>query len=202
MKTISLFTLLILIAGIIPSQSSAQYHMDLPKEDLSDQEILSLKKMREEEMLAHDVYLAFSELYSTPVFRNISKSEAQHTTVIADLLGKYELEDPAAAHETGKFTDAHFQELYTGLVDRGRTSFEEAVRVGLLIEDMDIADLQQALEDETDNADIKMVYGNLLRGSKNHMKAFHFHASNAGLEYEPVYISKSQFVEITGSEKP
>jgi len=202
MKTFSFFAILFLLTGFMPSGSFAQYHLDLPKEDLSDEEIRSLKKLREEEMLAHDVYLDFSELYSTPVFGNISMSETQHTTVIGDLLEKYELEDPAAAHETGEFTDAHFRELYTRLVDRGRASFEEAVKVGLLIEDMDIADLEQALDGEIDNADIKMVYGNLLRASKNHMKAFHFHASNAGLNYEPVYISASQYVEITHSEKP
>jgi hypothetical protein len=202
MKTISIFAFLVLLGGFVPSGSNAQYHMDLPREALSDEEIRSLKKMREEEMLAHDVYLALSELYSTPVFRNISKSETQHTTVIRDLLEKYELEDPAAAHETGKFTDPHFQELYTRLVDRGKTSFEEAIRVGLLIEDMDIADLEQALEKEIDNADIKIVYSNLMRASKNHMKAFYFHASRNKFSYSPVYISESQYLEITGSEKP
>ena len=202
MKAIQTFTAMILLFAFMLSGSYAQCYMDLPKEDLSDKEIRSLKKMREEEMLAHDVYIAFSELYSTPVFGNISKSETQHTTVIGELLEKYDLEDPAAKHITGKFTDAHFQVLYAELVEKGKASFQEAVRVGLFIEDMDIADLEQALEKEVDNEDIKTVYGNLLRASKNHMKAFHFHASRAGLNYTPAYISESQYLEITGSEKP
>ena len=202
MKKVQFFTLMIFLAAFLPSESYTQCYRDLPREELSNEEIQSLKKMREEEMLAHDVYLAFSELYSTPVFGNISKSETQHTTVIAELLEKYELEDPAAGHETGKFTDPHFQELYTDLVDRGKTSFGEAAKVGLLIEDLDIADLEQALEEDVDNLDIRLTYENLLRASKNHMKAFHFHVTRTGFKYDPVYISESQYLEITGSEKP
>ena len=200
MKTIHFFTLMILLVAFIPSRSYTQCYMDLPNEELSQEEIQSLKKMREEEMLAHDVYLAFSELYSLPVFRNISKSEIHHTTTIKGLLEKYELVDPADEHVTGKFTDPHFQELYIKLVGQGKVSIDEAFKVGLLIEDMDIADLQQALDEDVDNEDIKFVYGNLLRASNNHMKAFHFHASSRGLVYEPVYISESQYHEITGSE--
>ncbi len=43
----------------------------LPYEELSDEEIEALMLMREEEYLAHDVYLAFSEIYTKPVFTNI-----------------------------------------------------------------------------------------------------------------------------------
>ena len=192
---------MILLVAFMPLSGYTQCYRDFPKEDLSDKEIQSLKKMREEEMLAQDVYLAFSEMYSKPVFTNISKSETRHTLTIKGLLDKYELEDPAAEHETGKFTDPVFQEYYIKLVNQGRASYAEDFKVGLLIEDMDIADLEHALEKEIDNEDIKTVYGNLMRASKNHMKAFHFHASRAGFKYNPIYISESQYQEITGSEK-
>ena len=202
MKTIQFFTAMILLVSFIPSRSYTQCYRDFPKEDLSNLEVQSLKKMREEEMLAQDVYLAFSEMYSLPVFSNISKSETRHTTAIKDLLEKYELKDPAAGHETGIFTNPYFQELYTNLVDQGKASFGEAAKVGLLIEDMDIADLEQAIEKEIDNEDIKTVYGNLLRASKNHMKAFYFHSSRTGFKYTPTYISESQYQQITESENP
>ena len=202
MKTIQFFTTMILLVSLISSRSYTQCYRDFPKEDLSNLEVQSLKKMREEEMLAQDVYLAFSEMYSLPAFSNISKSETRHTTTIKGLLEKYELKDPAAGHETGIFTDPYFQELYTNLVDQGKASFEKAVKVGLLIEDMDIADLEQAIEKEIDNEDIKTVYGNLLRASRNHMKAFPFHARRIEVEYIPSHISNSKFREITGSELP
>ncbi len=43
--------------------------------------------------------------------------------------------------------------------------------MGVLIEQTDIADLQARLA-QTDNADIQLVYNNLLNGSYNHLSAF------------------------------
>ena len=47
---------------------------------LSEQEKSSLMHLREEEMLAYDVYTFLSGLYDVPIFRNISNSEMIHTT--------------------------------------------------------------------------------------------------------------------------
>jgi hypothetical protein len=197
-------TLMVLITSLTYTQCETNLTADLSNEQssLSKTEAESLIKLREEEMLAHDVYLAFSELYSVPVFRNISKSEMVHTEAVKTLIDRYELEDPALEHETGKFTDPHFQELYTELVERGSSALEEAILVGLLIEDLDIADLEIALETEIKSEDIKLVYENLLRGSQNHMKAFYAHASGRDLDYTPVYISSERFMEIIGAEIP
>jgi hypothetical protein len=170
--------------------------------DLSEREINSLQWMREEEMLAHDVYALFSGLYSVPIFRNISKSEMVHTTAVAGLLEKYGLDDPAAEHEPGRFTHQEIQSLYNQLVEQGSRSYEEAIRVGLMIEDLDIADLEKAIAEEVRNEDIVFVYSNLLRGSQNHMKAFWFHASRNSIEWEPEHISKHRFNEIAGIEDP
>ena len=169
---------------------------------LSQAEAQSLVKLREEEMLAHDVYLAFSELYSIPVFRNISKSEAAHTGAVKTLLDRYGVEDPALGHVTGEFSNPHFQELYNKLVERGSRSIGEALIVGLVIEDMDIADLEEALETEIEKEDIRLVYQNLLRGSTFHMKAFYAHVKGRGLAYTPSYISRERYQEITGAEIP
>ena len=62
-------------------------------EEISQSEIQSLQWMREEEMLAHDVYLSLSEQFSVPVFANIARSEMRHTTAVAGLLERYGLED-------------------------------------------------------------------------------------------------------------
>ena len=52
----------------------------ISKSALSDQEKNSLMHMREEEMLAYDVYTLLSGLYDVPIFLNISQSEWVHTT--------------------------------------------------------------------------------------------------------------------------
>jgi len=44
--------------------------------------------------------------------------------------------------------------------------------VGITIEDLDIKDLQEKLK-ITDNNDVKMVFENLMKGSRNHMRSFY-----------------------------
>ncbi|MCB0134315.1 MAG: DUF2202 domain-containing protein, partial [Caldilineaceae bacterium] len=71
----------------------------------------------------------------------------------------------------GEFTDPAFQALYDELVAQGSISAAEALKVGVAIEELDIADLEQRIA-ETDNADIQLLYSNLLAGSENHLRAF------------------------------
>lgn len=173
---------------------------EISKMELSEQEINSLMHLREEEMLAYDVYTFLSGLYDVPIFRNIAKSEMIHTTMVKEMIDKYELEDPALDHKSGVFKDEDIQELYDGLTEKGKLSYEDAIVVGLTIEDLDINDLKMALELEVDNEDIVEVYNFLLMGSKNHMKAFFFHAKSNGIEYIPQYISQKHFLEIVEEE--
>lgn len=172
----------------------------ISKSALSDQEKNSLMHMREEEMLAYDVYTLLSGLYDVPIFLNISQSEWVHTTRVMELIDKYDLEDPAADHKPGLFKDAGIQELYDGLTEKGRVSYVDAIVVGLTIEDLDIYDLEMALEHEVDNEDIVEVYNCLLMGSKNHMKAFNFHAIRNDIEYIAQNISQEHFLEIVEEE--
>jgi hypothetical protein len=202
MKTRTYFLIMGLWIFVSSGCSEGQNADGLPIEEVSESEILSLKWMREEEMLAHDVYLTLSEQYSIPVFANITRSEMRHTTAVAGLLEKYGIEDPAADHKTGVFTYPEMQTLYDELILQGLSSYEEAILVGLQIEDLDIADLEKALADAVDKEDIILVYSNLLRGSKNHMNAFWFHASRNSIPWEPVHISQEKFEEITGSGNP
>ena len=194
----------ILMTGILSfalaSCTHGQCYQDLPPEELSQSEISSLQWMRKEEMLAHDVYAFLAEEYTIPVFKNIAKSETQHTTQIAGLLERYGIEDPAESHVNGKFSQPRIQALYDQLIGQGAGSYEEAIKVGLQIEDLDIADLEKAMAEEVDNQDIMLVYGNLLRGSINHMNAFWRHASRNSIAWEPEHISVEKLDEILGSE--
>ena len=83
----------------------------------------------------------------------------------------------------------------------GKKSFKDAIVVGLTIEDLDIADLEKALESEVENEDIIKVYNFLLMGSKNHMKAFYFHALRNDIDYDPQYINMDYFMEIVGENR-
>jgi len=138
--------------------------------DLSAAEVEALQYMREEEKLAHDVYVTLFAQWGLPVFQNISQSEQAHTDAVKALLERYGLSDPASG-AVGVFTNPDLQALYTDLVARGSQSLAEALIIGVEIEEIDILDLQERLA-QTDNADIQQVFNNLLQGSYNHLSAF------------------------------
>ena len=62
---------------------------------LSTVETDDLVYMREEEKLAHDVYVTLYEQWDFPVFSNIASSESQHMDSIAVLLDRYGVADPS-----------------------------------------------------------------------------------------------------------
>lgn len=167
----------------------------LPNDSISQAEIDALTYMREEELLAHDVYLALSQLYTKPIFSNITKSEAIHTEAIKALLEKYQLADPALNHVTGVFSNPDLQSLYTLLVSKGSASLIEGLIVGATIEDLDISDLKTRLSG-IDNADIILVLKNLERGSRNHMRSFYANILFYNGTYVPQYISQEEFDSI------
>lgn len=169
---------------------------NLPLETLSSAEINGLLYMREEEKLARDVYILMYTLYPQPIFNNISKSEQRHTDAIKALIDRYELNDPVVEDIQGSFKNQTLQNLYDNLIDKGKVDRIEALKVGALIEETDIQDIQNELEKNVDNQDISTVYGNLLRGSKNHLKAFVRVLKASGVEYEPVLLDLEFFNEI------
>lgn len=120
--------------------------------------------------MARDVYLNMAARWALPPFANIAKSEQQHMDALKAKLDKYSLPDPAQP-EIGAFKNAELQTLYDELMDRGETSYLEALRVGGLIEEVDIEDIENAIA-AASHADLAQVYGNLLRGSRNHLRAF------------------------------
>jgi hypothetical protein len=168
---------------------------------LNSEERNSLLYMREEEKLARDVYLALGKTWGRPIFSNIAKSEETHMNAVLALLEKYDIPDPVQSDTPGVFTQVVFQNLYTELVSRGETSEAAAFEVGAEIEDLDIADLTKALS-ETQNPAIENVYQNLMKGSRNHLRAFNRQLENlTGKPYRAVHISENQLQSILSSEQ-
>ncbi len=140
--------------------------------ELEAQEQADLLFMREEEQLARDVYLTLADQWGIRVFSNIARSEQRHMDSVGNLLDFYDLEDPLEGGvEVGVFENEDLQVLYNQLVDQGSVSQEAALLVGKQIEELDIEDLNQALED-TDETKIQQVYNNLLTASEKHLRAF------------------------------
>jgi hypothetical protein len=197
--TITIGLLLILVTGIFAQTDDPlnDYIFNLPMEELNDHELHSLKQMREEEKLARDVYLALYEKWNVNLFNNIAKSEQTHTDMVALIVEKYGLDDPFI-DELGVFADSVLQELYFTLVEIGNESLAQAVFVGCTIEDLDIYDLKEFLVD-TDNQDIRMVYQNLLKGSRNHARSFNGQYAVQGETYVTQFITAAEWEQIISS---
>jgi hypothetical protein len=176
-----------------PGARSGQFGLisALPHEALNQDEVDALHWMREEEKLARDVYLALYEQWELPIFWRIASSEQRHMDAVGMLLEKYEIADPAL-EQVGEFSDPSLNALYNELVAKGLTSQEDALYVGATIEDLDIYDLQRLLT-LADNKDIGIVFGNLLKGSMNHLRAF---TRLLPGDYEAQYLTQEEVEEI------
>jgi hypothetical protein len=172
----------------------------LPMETLSQAEIDSLLYMREEEKLAGDVYTRMDALWgrSVPVFSNITASEATHTEAVRQLLQRYSLPDPAAGNAVGVFQNPDLQALHNQLVADGSVSLIEALKVGVHIEELDMVDINTHLA-SVDNLDIRRVYESLLRGSRNHLRAYYQTLLKQGGSYTPQTLSQAEFDAIVNS---
>ena len=58
--------------------------------------------------LAHDVYVAFADLYDARVFSNIAESEARHQAAVGTVLERYGYDDPVMDLPAGEFEDERF----------------------------------------------------------------------------------------------
>ncbi|MCD6493000.1 MAG: DUF2202 domain-containing protein [Archaeoglobaceae archaeon] len=115
--------------------------------------------------LAIDAYQTLYEKWKLPIFANIARSEQTHMEAVGLLIDKYGLKDPVESKGVGEFTNPKFQDLYNKLVEESSKSIESALKIGAVIEEVDIIDLQKHLT-ETNKKDIKLVYGNLIKVRK------------------------------------
>ncbi|TCJ16261.1 DUF2202 domain-containing protein [Parasulfuritortus cantonensis] len=164
---------------------------------LSAQEISDLSYMREEEKLAHDLYVALDERWDRMVFANIADSEATHFSVLGSALARYGIADPALP-TAGMFSDPRLQDLYDQLLAQGQVSVVAAFRTGALVEEVDIGDLDAAIL-ATSHSDLQTAYGHLQCGSRNHLRAFVRNLEAAGVVYEAQVLTQARVDAILAS---
>jgi hypothetical protein len=164
---------------------------------LTAQEEEGLLFMLEEEKLARDVYREMAKKWNHQSFARIADSEQRHMDAVAVAMEKYRV-----VHQTveqpGNFSNETLQALYDQLVEQGSKSLVDAFTVGATIEDLDIKDLQEHLS-HTDNRDLKTIYQNLAKGSRNHMRAFTGLLAQSQVGYAAQYITQDELEKIIAS---
>ena len=163
---------------------------------LTDTEIEALQFMREEEKLARDVYLSLYEQWGLPIFQNIAGSEQTHMDTVLSLMQRYEIADSAANHGPGQFANTDLQALYDQLIASGSQSLGDALRVGALIEETDIADLESRLA-TIQNTEIIQAFNNLSQGSFNHLRSYAgMLERQTGEVYQPQVLTAAAYADI------
>lgn len=166
---------------------------------ISAEEQADLLYMREEEKLARDTYLTLAEDWDLAVLSNIAGSEQKHMDALLKLLKKYNLPDPAASTAIGEFTNTTLQNLYNTLLAMGKQSSLNALKVGGIIEETDMRDINAAIE-RSQKEDIDLVYESLVCGSRNHLRSFAQNIVAAtGVAYVAQVISQTEVDQILQS---
>jgi hypothetical protein len=162
------------------------------------EEIEMLVFMREEEKLARDVYRVLFEQWGIKVFKNISRSEEQHMAALAGRLSYYQVPDPIVDDSTGAFVDTGLATAYLDLTEWGMKSREDAFMVGAYIEELDILDLQHSIAVSVHD-DLVAVYEELMKGSRNHLRAFVRQIENLGIVYQAQLMDQADVDEIVNT---
>jgi len=192
--TLLAFTLIFTLTTQVYAQPR---NNNVSNEALNSTEIESLLFMREEEKMARDVYIKMYAAWNNAVFDNIAQSEQEHMDAVKVLLDKYNLVDPVI-DSIGVFNDQELQILYDELLASGEVSHMEALYVGALIEEVDMRDLQEAI-DSIENEDIISTYESLLKGSRNHLRSFVSTIEAKGIAYEAQFLTQEEVDAIVDS---
>jgi hypothetical protein len=195
MKTF--ITLLLLVSSIPLTGCNKNNNRSTQDSLLTHKEENSLLFIREEEKLAFHIYTAMNEKWHLTPFSNISSSEASHMAAVKTLLDRYQLKDPVQQGK-GVFINPTLQQLHNQLLQQGNISLIESLQVGAAIEEIDIRDLKEQLS-FIEHAAIRNVYENLMRGSRNHLRAFVTNLNMRGVIYRPKYLSQKEYDEIINS---
>lgn len=141
---------------------------------LDEHQLDELFYIYQEEKVARDVYITLGEKYTGEnTFASIQLSEQRHIDAAQGLCDKYKIDlSEVNEQEVGNFVVPELQDLYDYCITEGTKGLSEALEIGVLVEETDIADLTKAIKDMNMPDDVIRVYENLREGSYNHLEAF------------------------------
>jgi hypothetical protein len=169
-----------------------------PVVDLSIEAREELIRMRQEEKLARDVYVALGDQWGADVFA-ITNAEQRHLDAMKKMLDRFGMQDPIVDDSRGVFADQAFTDLYNELIERGSASLLDALKVGAKIEELDLIDLRAAGQGVGDPV-LKMVYENLERATRNHLRMFAVQIRENNGTYVAEHLTQKEFDTIAASD--
>jgi len=125
----------------------------------------------DEERMARDVYDALYVQTGLKIFDSISDSEQKHYDAMLNSAINLGIDTSVLLTTPGTYLNPEIQALYDDLMALGSQSTADALTVGKMIEEVDIADLKEMI-DTSPITSLDSVYTNLLNASYNHLDAF------------------------------
>jgi hypothetical protein len=181
----SMMVVLMAFVGIVLVASSLSY-----------QEIQSAQLRREEEKMAHDLYMQFSQKWGIPTFYNFSRSKAKHLESTYDeLFRPYNLEDPIQDLTIGTFTNPEIKAMYEDYLEKGFRSPQDAIEVVMMILDMDLLHRAAGLAFGQDEEFLE-VFEHRTMAAENQIRAMHNQALRYGLTYHAQFIPQERMDSI------
>jgi len=150
----------------------------------------ALIRLYEEEVLAHDLYVELGKVHTDIMpLQHIPKSEAVHQKVMVGILEAHGIDVPEP-RKNRRFVSKDLDKIFDTWLAEGKKSPADACRVGVRLEEHDIADLIAAQKQFPES---KLPLGNLQRASGNHLRAFHFNLTARKGSYDPEVLPKKDF---------
>lgn len=166
-------------------------------EPLSINEVQSLIRVVWAEKLLHDLAYELGERYDLVYMKDIARSEQTHLDAMNSLFVRYELSSRLVGYSRGEYGDAAMKTYYDSLLLKAMES-ESLALVQMqrgLESDLEILESDRGL---IDNKDVGLVYDNLMRGTRNHMRVLHRKMVAMGAKYEPTMV-KADYLELVNS---
>lgn len=156
-----------------------------------------LIRLYEEEILAHDLYVALARKHPDVMpLQNIPQSERMHRAALGEVLKSEGIALPTPP-KGRRFVSDGLDDIFAKWRAEGKESAAAACRVGVRLEDHDIADLRKARIDFPNH---KEVFAQLEAASNNHLRAFHRNLTSRGGKYTPEALPAQDFKKILNGE--
>jgi hypothetical protein len=186
-------TLLALIATVLCTTAAPK------KSTFSKKQQTELIKLYEEEIMAHDLYVALGKVHpDIRPFQNIPHSEIMHRDALAAVMKEHKIKAPKVP-KGRRFASEGLDEMFDKLLATGRKSPQAACEVGVGFEELDIAELRAAQKSIPAAKDTLVQ---LEWASGNHLRAFHRNLTARGGSYKATHLSKKDLKSILAGKGP
>lgn len=176
-----------------------KYIDDIPKQDLSVHEAVSVLYIHDKELLSYRINYMMSEYWSLTNFGYRVASEENHLNLIHLLMERYKISDFVTHAENDRFLDPLLNEHAVLLTVYGSQSLVDGLIAVASIEENTILEIELLMQHITENEDIELVFKHLSLASRNHLRSFVNAMSILEHSYEPAYMSEQQFQSIISS---